>query len=354
MIWLTWRQFRGAAAMMGAALLALAAVLAVTGPGLAAEYSAGIAACTGEGGDCARFFDRFFEENQAPFILVTAVGLVLPALAGLFWGAPLITRELEADTHLLVWNQSITRARWLAVKLAFIGLAAVAAAGLGSLAVTWWSGPLDRSAAPGFALMDPLVFGARGIVPMAYAAFAFVLGVTVGMLVRRTLSAMAITLAVFAALQILVPLLARPHLLPPITSAFELSQENVDVFGLPRDGSSPRVALESAIPGHTGAWVLSSRMVDPAGRPMKEDDGAAVIPISVTSGPCAPPSVAAPGEGGMGGCLAEVNRLGYRQQAVYHPFARFWTFQAVETGAYSLLTLGLTGFCFWWIRRRLS
>ena len=32
MIWLTWRQFRGAAAMMAAALAALAAVLALTGP----------------------------------------------------------------------------------------------------------------------------------------------------------------------------------------------------------------------------------------------------------------------------------------------------------------------------------
>ncbi|MEV4896074.1 ABC transporter permease [Nonomuraea sp. NPDC055795] len=354
MIWLTWRQFRGAAAMMGAALLVLAAVLAVTGPGLAAEYSAGITACTAERGGCARFFDRFFQEYQTPFVLVTAIGVVLPALAGLFWGAPLITRELEAGTHLLVWNQSITRARWLAVKLTVIGLAAVAAAGLGSLAVTWWSGPLDRSAAPGFALMDPLVFGARGIVPMGYAAFAFVLGVTVGMLMRRTLSAMAVTLAVFAALQFVVPLLARPHLQPPVTSAFQLSQENVDVFGLPRDGTSPRVALDNAIPGHTGAWVLSSRLVDPAGRPMISDDAGTLIPVSVTSGPCAPPSMAAPGEGGMDGCLAEVNRLGYRQQATYHPFARFWTFQAIETGAYALLTLGLAGFCFWWIRRRLS
>ncbi|MDP9868318.1 MULTISPECIES: hypothetical protein [Streptosporangium] len=45
MIWLTWRQFRGAAAMTAAALVVLAAVLALTGPGLAAEYSTGITAC---------------------------------------------------------------------------------------------------------------------------------------------------------------------------------------------------------------------------------------------------------------------------------------------------------------------
>ena len=55
--------------------------------------------------------------------------LALPALIGLFWGAPLIARELEAGTHRLVWNQSVTRGRWLAVKLGLIGLAAAAATG---------------------------------------------------------------------------------------------------------------------------------------------------------------------------------------------------------------------------------
>ncbi|MDP9868317.1 MULTISPECIES: ABC transporter permease [Streptosporangium] len=280
--------------------------------------------------------------------------LVLPALVGLFWGAPLISRELEAGTHLLVWNQSVTRTRWLAAKLALTGLAAVAAACLCSLAVTWWSGPLDRSAAPGFALMDPLVFGARGIVPMGYAAFAFVLGVTVGMLARRTLPAMAVTLAVFAALQIALPLLVRPHLLPPVTSTFELGPANVETFGLPRGGGSPRVTLEPAIPGHTGAWVLSSHLVDPSGHPVGTDAAGATVQVSVTSGPCALSEAQGQGRNGPDGCLAEVNRLGYRQAATYQPFDRFWPLQWIETGIYALLTLGLTGFCFRWIRGRLS
>jgi transposase len=119
--------------------------------------------------------------------------LVLPALIGLFWGAPLITRELEAGTHRLVWNQTITRTRWLAVKLGLTGLATITAAGLGSLAVTWWSSPIDKTATNDFPRMGPLLFDARGVVPIGYAAFAFALGVTVGMLVRRTLPAMAIT-----------------------------------------------------------------------------------------------------------------------------------------------------------------
>jgi hypothetical protein len=47
-------------------------------------------------------------------------------------------------------------------------------------------------------------------------------------------------------------------------------------------------------------------------------------------------------------------RLGYRQQVTYQASSRFWAFQWYETGIYTALTLGLTGFCFWWIRRRLS
>jgi hypothetical protein len=38
------------------------------------------------------------------------------------------------------------RSRFRASSLGLIGLAAMAAAGLGSLAVTWWSSPIDKAA----------------------------------------------------------------------------------------------------------------------------------------------------------------------------------------------------------------
>lgn len=63
----------------------------------------------------------------------------------------------------------------------------------------------DRAAATGgsegvepfFPRLHPLVFAARGIVPVGSAAFAFVLGATLGVLLRRTLPAMALTLGVY-------------------------------------------------------------------------------------------------------------------------------------------------------------
>jgi ABC-type transport system involved in multi-copper enzyme maturation permease subunit len=348
MIWLTWRQFRGGAVTMAAALAVLAVVLGMTGPGLADDYSTGIAACTTGSGGCSGFVERFFDDNLIPFLAVTAVVLVLPALIGVFWGAPLIARELEAGTHRLVWNQSITRTRWLAVKLGLPGLAAMTAAGLGSLAATWWSSPLDK-ATDDFPRLEPLLFAARGIVPVGYAAFAFALGVTVGMLVRRTLPAMAITLAVFVAGQIAMPLLVRPHLLTPTHSTIEITASNVSGFHWANDDLLVEANAVSA-----DAWVLSSHILDPSGHSVD------VISVPSSSGPCASPPTDAeehtdPGDDPyVGVCLAEIQRLGYRLQATYHPASRFWPFQWYEAGIYTALALGLAGFCSWQIRRRPS
>jgi hypothetical protein len=349
MIWLTWRQFRAQGAMMGAALAVLAVILAVTGPGLADEYSDGIAACTAQSGDCSDFLDSFFAGHRGAFLAGTAIVLVLPALIGLFWGAPLIARELEAGTHRLVWNQSVTRTRWLAIKLGLLGLAAIAAAGLGSLAVDWWSNPLDKAAADDFARVEPLLFGTRGIVPIAYAAFAFALGVTVGMLVRRTIAAMAITLVVFVAVQVGMPQLVRPHLIPPVRSTIDFTPSKLTMFAFGPDG------LEVRAEAPDGAWLLSSQTVDASGHAV------ARIPsnssLSPTSGPCAPTAAPPPSDGPgeeLAPCLAAVKRLGYRQQVTYQPASRFWPLQWYETAIYTAVALGLAGFCSWWLRRRLA
>lgn len=135
----------------------------------------------------------------------------VPALLGIFWGAPLIAREIEAGTLQLVWHQSITRIRWLATKLG-IGIgAAAASAGLLSWAITAWAHHIDHTQQN---RIEPSIFGARGIVPIGYAVFAFVLGVTLGMLIRRTVPAMAATLVSYVAVVVSMPLWIRAHLVP--------------------------------------------------------------------------------------------------------------------------------------------
>ena len=339
MTWLAWRQFRASVATAAAALAVLAVILAVTGPGLAHDYSRGIAACTGHSGGCSNFVREFFRQHRGAFVGVTIATLALPALLGLFWGAPLIARELEAGTHRLVWTQSVTRVRWLAAKLGLAGLGVVAVAGLATLAVTVWSRPIDKTALDD-PRMSPIVFAARGIVPIGYAAFAFALGVTVGMLVRRTLPAMAITLAVFVAVQLAMPRLVRAHLIPPVRADVTITASNLEMFAARAPDGPVRVSARASDPG---AWVLSSHTVDKSGHSVD------TIPLSLAATECAPSK-----RGLAPSCFAKIARLGYRQRVTYQPASRFWALQAYETAIFVGLALLLSGFSFWWLRRRLS
>src|ERR1022692_3158581 len=246
MIWLTWRQFRAQTIAASAALAALAVVLLITGPHLAHLYAtSGIATCHAHS-DCANLTNTFINElkagavYEALFYLGIGVLFIAPALIGVFWGAPLVTREVEAGTFRLAWNQSVTRTRWLAIKLGLVGLAAMATAGLFSLMVTWWASPIDR-----------VMFGARGITPIGYAAFAFALGVTAGVFIRRTLLAMAATLAAFAAIQIAWPQLIRPHLIAPVRTASALNVGNLN--GLMISNNNTMTVLGAVT--KPGAWV---------------------------------------------------------------------------------------------------
>jgi hypothetical protein len=168
MIRMSLRQFR-VQALVGAILVVLAAVYLVR---LGADIRA------------ARDASQLPREyGQTMLFLATGLALV-PALIGAFWGAPLIARELETGTHRLAWNQSVTPRRWLAVKLTVLGLAGAAVAGTLSALSTWAAGPVDQVAGDRF---NAILFGARGVVPIGYAVFGFVLGAVTGLLVRRTL-----------------------------------------------------------------------------------------------------------------------------------------------------------------------
>jgi hypothetical protein len=113
-IWLTWRQFRTQAAVVFG-VLGVAVVLAVTGPISSASTTPTRCTHTATQGS--------FTNRPPPPDRAADAAPPRPALIGIFWGAPLIARELETGTYRLGWTQSITRRRWLAVKLGVVGLA---------------------------------------------------------------------------------------------------------------------------------------------------------------------------------------------------------------------------------------
>jgi ABC-type transport system involved in multi-copper enzyme maturation permease subunit len=330
MMWLTWRQFRAQAVVAAAAMAVLAVILAITGPQLVHVYDTVVRGCQAQG-DCVAAQAQLLSNDRA---LQTAVGIIVvgvPAIIGAFWGAPLIARELEAGTHRLVWNQSVTRTRWLAIKLSLTGLASMATAGLFSLMVTWWASPIDSV---NMNLITPKMFDERGIVPIGYAAFAFALGITMGVIIRRAVPAMGTTLALFAAIQIVFPLWIRPHLVSPVTTSIALTRKAIGSSGSIL-GNHVLVTANVNIPG---AWIYSSKIVDASGQ--------------------AATRLAAPQACQRGGnpkaCSAAINSLHLRQIVTYQPASHYWTFQWIETGIYLAVALLLAGFCAWWIRRRLS
>jgi hypothetical protein len=350
MIWLTWRQFRPTAIAAGGALVALAAALAATRPALMSLYtSAGLPSCHAACAADARYFFRSVKRSNSGDIRLACVLIMylVPAVIGLFWGAPLIARELDSGTFRLAWSQSVTRARWATVKLVLIGGAAMLTAGLMSLLIAWWSSPLyqasDRAGGPGAALFgnrfDPLLFSTTGIISLGCAAFAFALGAAAGLLLRRTIPAMAVTLAVFAAIQVLVPILVRPHLIPSVQTTQAASAVKISDLSVGAD--SLKVA---GISGQPGAWILGNRFVDATGHTVTSLPSACVNAFN-SGGGVGPNGVAE----SLPSCLA---RHGIKIAVSYLPASRYWALQSAETGMYLVLAAGLGGLCYWAVRRR--
>jgi hypothetical protein len=346
MIWLTWRQFRAQTIAAAAVLTVLAVIFAVTGPHLAHLYDvSGIATCHGTV-TCGNLATTALNKLAKVYPIVYFAGifilLLAPALIGAFWGAPLVTREIEARTLSLAWNQTVTRTRWMAAKLGLIGLAAMATAGLLSLMLTWWASPLDRmtrwdaSGSLNFSRLEFPLFDVRGIVPVGYAAFAFVLGVTAGVVIRRTLPAMAVTLAGFAAVQFAWPTWIRPSLIAPVHAILPFSAAAASGLN-PGPDHTLSVLMPATV--EPDAWIYSSQVINAAGQPFN----------AATIHAC----VATETGGSFPACQAALGRVYHLRQLVsYQPASRFWAFQGYEAASFLAAALLLAGFCVWWIYRR--
>lgn len=335
MMWLAWRQIRiPARAVLLAVALALV-LLVWTGPQLTRQFradglgpcAAGIESTTDR--TCGDLVDTFLGQ----FSILSVLGSVLviaPALVGMFWGAPLVAREYEAGTHHLAWTQSVSRTRWLAVKLATVGAVAVGLTALTSLAFTWWSSPRDRLGSR----LTPDAFTQRGIVPIAYVAFALVLGVAIGSVIRRVLPAMALTLLLVIVALFGAQRWIRPHLFDPV----ELRYPTYTFYA---DEPPDRIATDHG-------WMLSNMTIDAEGNVLSpagelSDLRAAElceIPVSQLEGPDAKRLLDDCGQ-----------RLGLLDIAKLHPADRFWPMQAAEAALFTAATLPLLAFCFWKLRR---
>jgi hypothetical protein len=330
MIWLTCRHMRAQTLWTAGILAALAAYLLSLAADIRESYRINVTDCTTACDEAAHLIGDQFGSGLLMIGLLLIAG---PALIGAFWGAPLITRELETGTHRLVWNQSVTRKRWLAVKLVIVGGVSVLFTGALSLLLSWTAGPYDELVDSRF---EPLTFAARDLTPFGYALLAFTLGLTVGVLVRKTLVAMAVTLLVFTVFQLLMANALRPHFAEPVTETIAWADANtigqIDSFGIGPQG----VGIQEY--DITGAWVLSDVIA------VHKGDGTEFTETDLEA-------CDARGATSAEACLLAMDAT---FDVTYQPADRYWQFQWIEFGIALGLSAALAGIAFWRIPRGLN
>jgi ABC-type transport system involved in multi-copper enzyme maturation permease subunit len=324
MIWLTWRQHRieglvtlGVLAVLGVFLLisglAMAHDLQQSGLGTCLAHSSSLSSSSACGSLATLFLQQY--GSLLPF---AAALLLLPALLGVLVGAPLVAREYEQRTHLLVWMQSITRSRWLSVKLALVlGAGLLASGALLAMLIRWYT-PFDQLVGK----FNQIAFDFSGPVLIAATVMALAVGIAAGTVTRRTVPAILLTLALLVAIHVLVEFNLRANYEPQIVVTWPLGDLGPQSF-------NPPISLGRE------DWNLGEGFLDPRGN--RTNGLYCNLPQDAGM-----PFQCAKDEGYRGHYLA------------YQPADRFWTFQWIETGIYlaiSALAIAATAFL---VRRRLS
>jgi hypothetical protein len=323
MTWVTWRQYRYQGAFAAVLLAALAVLLLLTGLHAAAVWHSALAQCAKDG-SCASLVGSNLSLGSPDVAALVVETAAVPVLPGLFWGAPAVAHELETGTNQFAWTQSITRRRWLAVRTGWLLLAAAVLAGAVSAIVTWWSGPYNALTADAFQVNR---FDITDIVPVGYAIFAMALGICAGALLRRTLPALAVTLAGFTGLRVLIAFWLRPRYMTPVTVYYRLT--------------APFTPAGAYLPVSQGVVVANGTPLAPSGAV-----GVFGVPVPAACLRFMNPSA------NLHPVLSCMAAHGYRGYVTYQPASRFWAFQGIETGVYVVLAAALLGVTFWVLSRR--
>ena len=310
---LVWRLHRNQVWFALGALALFGVLLLVTGTVMANEYRSALASCQATR-SCGDLVGQLFRGDGAIQDLVDLT-LVVPLLLGLFWGAPLLSKEFEDDTHSWAWTQGVSRRRWLRANIGWALLAATLWGAALTALVSYWRYPEN-------ALYSRFqAFDVQGVVPVAYAIFAVSLGIAVGSVVRRVLPSLAVTLGLFVGLRALVGVYLRPHYMSPVTKLF------------------PPVGSSSSPPG---AWVLSTSFVNGHGVNL-----GAGFPVLGLPAQCR--TALLKGSGVNGRCLTA---HGFHQLVTYQPDSRFWAFQGIEAALFLVLGIAAIGFAWWRVLSR--
>lgn len=326
MSFLVWRQYRAQAAIGLTLLAAFTVLLLVTGLSIASQWHSALVTCAAAR-TCGNLSSTLFLGSHAVgFLVIMTLGV--PVVVGMLCGAPL-AHEFEVRTTEFAWTQGVTRRRWLVVKAGWLLLAAAAVGGVVSGLVTWWSGPDNALQADAFSANR---FDLMGVVPVAYTLFAMAFGFFAGVLVRRTVLAIGLTLTAYLVVRLVIDQWVRPHYMAAVTHLYGMTAS-----------WTPSGA----------AWQLGAGVVSPSGRVLPMQNGTDIAQnVSSASVPPSCGSGMAQAQNHPGAALSCMQRLGYRQFVTYQPANRYWEFQGIETVVFVALTAALLALTYLIVTRR--
>ncbi|HEX3780391.1 MAG TPA: hypothetical protein VHX38_12035 [Pseudonocardiaceae bacterium] len=210
--WLTWRQHRLLIAVTALGVLGFVGYLLVLLPKTNGLVSTTDTSASG--------LTDFLADYQLIDLIHDLVAFGVPVLAGVaavFWGAPLLSREYEQRTNLLVWSQDVSPVRWLMTKVALLGaILVVLTTGL-EVVVRLLLDNVTRAAPVD--QFDPLgIVSFESSIPLqiGYVLFGFTLGLVASVLFRRTVAAMGVSLTVFGLVRWWLAAYGREHYETPV------------------------------------------------------------------------------------------------------------------------------------------
>lgn len=243
----------------------------------------------------------------------------LPALVGAFVGAPLLAREFENGTWRFAFTQGVSRTRWLVTQLSLVGTGAAVLALACSVLFSWWRQPLDamsgRMRTAAFTVSPGLV---------AVTLFALALGVFAGVLLRRTVIAMGLTLATYLTVRTTLEETVRPRYLSPLVRT-----------------DAPQA--DNALPPTD--WVVDEGLVTAAGHRLSDGEKRDILK-QVDGG-----DTVSEGGAALARYLAD---HGLRHYTEYHPAHRYPTMVIIEITFYLGLAMVLFAAAAYLVRRRTS
>ena len=218
MIWMVLRRYRLLFALMLALVVALVIWMYLLGRAFDAAVAS--AACHRNTFGC----DIYTNLNKQA-IALNVVLLFVPCLFGIVLGAPLVAGEFDQHTNRLAWTQGISRTKWLVSKWLTVMVVLVLLATTLALVAQWWVArtyeqlpfQLVQTVGVGQAgHIQPQFFPITGLVPLGYTAFAFALGVALGVVVRKVSWAIAGTVVVYTVVALVMVAIIRPNLAPQV------------------------------------------------------------------------------------------------------------------------------------------